>query len=64
MSDETPTPMAPDNPMQPVLDRYQSGIDVLLFAYLAETGLSLKEVEKVTVQRGRKICTHLQRKPK
>lgn len=64
MPDETPTQAAPDNPMQPVLDKFESGTDVLLFAYMSETRLSLKDIKKVTVQRGRSICVHMEPKEK
>ena len=64
MPDETPVQAQPENPMQPVLDKFQSGIDVLLFCYMAETRLGLKDIKKVTVQRGKRICVHLEEKDK
>ena len=48
--------------MAPIMDAYQQGVEALMLAYMAESGLTLKQIKPVTVQDGNIIRTYVTRR--
>lgn len=45
--------------LQPILNQYQMGVETLMLAYMAESGLGLDQITPVTVQEGNVIRTYV-----
>jgi len=51
-----------DEALGPMIQVYQMGVETLMLAYMAESGLGLDKIEPVTTQEGLVIRTYIRKK--